>query len=67
MISAVYINIKKWLQMYGYGVLDYLIQPDHVEELDPRKDINFDEQFNNCRNIRAFPVKSRCRIPILSH
>ena len=37
MNSAIYINIKKWLQMYGAGVLDYFIQPDHPEELDPRK------------------------------
>lgn len=47
MISAVYINIKKWLQMYGSGVLDYFIQPDNPDELDPRKRYNnFDEQFN---------------------
>jgi len=47
MISAVYINIKKWLQMYGSEVLDYFIQPDHPEELDPRKRYNnFDVQFN---------------------
>lgn len=34
MISAVYINIKKWLQMYGSGVLDYFIQPDNPDELE---------------------------------
>nr|DAW32347.1 MAG TPA: hypothetical protein [Caudoviricetes sp.] len=47
MMSALYINIKKWLQMYGANVLDYFIQPDHPEERDPRKRYNnFDEQFN---------------------
>ena len=47
MISAVYINIKKWLQMYGADVLDYFIQPDHIDELDPRKRYdNFDVQYN---------------------
>lgn len=47
MISALYINIKKWLQMYGYEVLDFFIVPDHPEETDPRKRYdNFDEQFN---------------------
>lgn len=47
MISVLYINIKKWLQIYGYEVLDYFIVPDHPEETDPRKRYdNFDEQFN---------------------
>ena len=33
--------------MYGSGVLDYFIQPDNPDELDPRKRYNnFDEQFN---------------------
>lgn len=47
MISSIYINIKKWLQLYGYEVLDHFIQIDHEEETDPRKRYdNFDEQFN---------------------
>ena len=47
MISALYINIKKWLQIYGYEILDYFIQPDNLEETNPRKRYNnFDEQFN---------------------
>lgn len=47
MISALYINIKKWLQVYGYELLDYFIQPDNPEETDPRKRYNnFDYQFN---------------------
>lgn len=48
MISAVYINIKKWLQLYGADLLDYFIKPDHPEENDPRKRYdNFDVQFNS--------------------
>lgn len=47
MISSIYINIKKWLQIYGADVLDYFIQPDNPDERDPRKRYNnFDEQFN---------------------
>lgn len=48
MISAIYINIKKWLQTYGSpDVLDYFIQPDNLDEIDPYKRYhNFDEQFN---------------------
>lgn len=48
MISTLYINIKKWLQIYGYEILDHLIQVDHPEEKDPRKRYdNFDYQFNH--------------------
>lgn len=48
MYSALFINIKKWLQLYGSDVLDLFIQVDHPEELDPRNRYdNFDEQFNN--------------------
>lgn len=47
MISSIYINIKKWLQLYGYEVLDYFIQVDNKDETDPRKRYReFDEQFN---------------------
>lgn len=48
MISALYINIKKWLQIYGYEILDLVMQADHLEETDPRKRYdNFDWQFNH--------------------
>ena len=47
MISSIYINIKKWLQLYGYEVLDYFIQVDNKTETDPRKRYReFNEQFN---------------------
>lgn len=48
MISSIYINIKKWLQIYGHEVLDLFIQPDNLDETDPRKRYNnFDVQFNS--------------------
>lgn len=48
MISKLYINIKKWLQLYGHEVLDLVIQVDHEDEKDPRKRYErFDEQFNS--------------------
>lgn len=49
MISAIYINIKKWLQTFGApDVLDYFIQPVNPDERDPYKRYhNFDEQFNS--------------------
>lgn len=49
MISALYINIKKWLQVYGSPhVLDYFIQPDNLDEEDPYKRYrDFDLQFNS--------------------
>lgn len=49
MISAIYINFKKWLQTFGSpDVLDYFIQPDNLDETDPYKRYhNFDEQFNH--------------------
>lgn len=48
MISALYINLKKWLQVYGWEVLDYFIQADHLDEFDPRQRYdNFDVQFNH--------------------
>lgn len=48
MISALFINIKKWLQIYGYEVLDLILYPDNPDETDPRKRYNnFNYQFNH--------------------
>ena len=48
MISTLFINIKKWLQIYGYEVLDLIMKPDYPEETDPRKRYkNFNYQFNH--------------------
>ena len=68
MNSAIYINIKKWLQMYGAGVLDYFIQPDHPEELDPRKRYdNFDVQFNqHVGTTEHFQLNQGAEFPFLA-
>ena len=45
--SEIFINFKKYLQSFGYEVLDYIIQPVNLDETDPYKRYeNFDVQFN---------------------
>lgn len=45
--SSIYINFKKYLQVFGYEVLDYFINPINLDETDPYKRYeNFDVQFN---------------------
>ena len=47
MISDVFINLKKWLQVYGHEVLDLFIYPDNQEYTEPMlRYNNFNEQFN---------------------
>lgn len=48
MISAIYINLKKWLQVYGSPeILDHFIQPDNPDKENPYERYNdFDRQFN---------------------
>lgn len=68
MFSALYINIKNWLRLYGADVLDHLLHVDHPEEHSPLKRYdNLDEQLEkHLGTSEHFEVTQGVEFPFLA-